>query len=149
MQCGFEFGLKYFFSFTSACHCNPFVILVLSFLRRPRAPSFAARIVLLCIPAQFCRKFDAWLEIDLELIADRLEAASLIFFVAHAIVWLDAMGLLAVVFLAMGTRVLLWLIILGLLFFFFSRALAFLGFLCSRSRDLHCSSEELLSELAP
>jgi hypothetical protein len=43
------------------------------------------------------------------------------------------MGLLAVVFLAMGARVLLWLIVLGFLFFFFSRAVAFLGFLCSRS----------------
>jgi hypothetical protein len=119
--------------FTFACHCNPFVILVLSFLRRPRAPSFAARIVLLRIPAQVRQKFDAWFEIDLKLIADRLEAVSLIFFVPHAFVRLDAMGLLAVVFLAMGARVLLWLIVLGFLFFFFSRAVAFLGFLCSRS----------------
>ncbi len=59
------------------------------------------------------------------------------------------MGLLAVVFLAMGARVLLWLVVLVLLFFFFSRALAFLGFLCSRSRDLRCSSDEPLSEQAP
>jgi hypothetical protein len=46
--------------FTVTCHCNPFVILVLSFLRRPRAPSFTARIVLLRIPAQLswkCRRF--------------------------------------------------------------------------------------------
>ena len=135
--------------FTFTCHCNPFVILVLSFLRRPRAPSFAARIVLLRIPAQVRQKFDAWFEIDLKLIADRLEAVSLIFFVPHAFVRLDAMGLLAVVFLAMGARVLLWLIVLSLLFFFFSRAMAFLGFLCLRSRDLRFSSEEPLSELAP
>jgi hypothetical protein len=135
--------------FTLTGHCNPFVILVLSFLRRPRAPSFAARIVLLRIPAQVRQKFDAWFEIDLKLIADRLEAVSLIFFVPHAFVRLDAMGLLAVVFLAMGARVLLWLIVLGLLFFFFSRAVAFLVFLCSRSRDLRFSSEEPLSELAP
>jgi hypothetical protein len=59
------------------------------------------------------------------------------------------MGLLAVVFLAMWARVLLWLIVLGLLFFFFSRAVAFLVFLSSRSRDLRFSSEEPLSELAP
>ncbi len=52
------------------CHCNPFVILVLSFLGRPRAPSFAARIVLLRIPAQGRRKCHAWFEIDLKLIAD-------------------------------------------------------------------------------
>ncbi len=86
---------------------------------------------------------------DLELIPDRLEAVSLIFFVPHAFVWLDAMGLLAVVFLAMGARVRLWLVVLVLLFFFFSQALAFLGFLCSRSRDLRCSSDEPLLELAP
>ena len=115
--------------FTFACHCNPFVILVLSFLRRPRAPSFAARIVLLRIPAQVRRKFDAWFEIDLKLIADRLEAVSLIFFVPHAFVRLDAMGLLAVVFLAMGARVLLWLIVLGLLFFLFLARRGLLGFL--------------------
>ena len=115
--------------FTFACHCNPFVILVLSFLRRPRAPSFAARIVLLRIPAQFCQKFDAWLEINFELIIDRLEAVSLIFFVPHAFVWLDAMGLLAVVFLAMGAHVLLWLVVLVLLFFLFLASLDLLRFL--------------------
>ena len=115
--------------FTFACHCNPFVILVLSFLRRPRAPSFAARIVLLRIPAQVRQTFDAWVEIDLKLIADRLEAVSLIFFVPHAFVRLDATGLLAVVFLAMGARVLLWLIVLGLLFFLFFARRGLLGFL--------------------
>jgi len=82
--------------FTSTCHCNPFVILVLSFLQRPRAPSFAARIVLLRIPTQVRRKFDVWFEIDLKLIADRLETVSLLFFVRHAFVRLDAMGLLVV-----------------------------------------------------
>jgi hypothetical protein len=34
-------------------------------------------------------------------------------------------------------------------FYFFSRAVAFLVFLCSRSRDLRFSSEEPLSELSP
>jgi len=39
---------------------------------------------------------------------------------------------------------------LSFTFFFFSRDLGFfLAFLCSRSRDLHCSSDELLSLLAP
>jgi hypothetical protein len=136
--------------FTFTGHCNPFVILVLSLLRRPRAPSFAARgIVLLRIPTQVRQKFDAWFEIDLKLIADRLEAVSFIFFVPHAFVRLDAMGLLAVVFLAMGARVLLWLIVLSLLFFLFLARRGLLGFLCSRSRDLRFSSEEPLSELAP
>ena len=59
------------------------------------------------------------------------------------------MGLLAVVFLAMGARVLLLLVYLSFSFFFFSHALAFLGFLISRMRDLRCSSDEPLSELAP
>jgi hypothetical protein len=58
-------------------------------------------------PAQVRRKCDAWFEIDLKLIADQLEAVSFIFYVPHACVGLDAMGLLAVVFLAMGARVLL------------------------------------------
>ncbi len=115
--------------FTCTSHCNPFVILVLSFLRRPRAPSFAARIVLLCIPAQVRRKCDAWFEIDLKLIADCLEAVYFIFYVPHAFFGLDAMGLLAVVFLAMGARVLLWLIVLGLLLFLFLARCGLLGFL--------------------
>ena len=114
--------------FTFTCHCNPFVIRVLSFLRRPHAASFTAQIVLLHIPAQVRRKFDAWFEINLKLIADRLEMVSLIFFVPHAFVRLDAMGLLAVVFLTMGARVLLWLIVLGLLFFLFLARRGLLGF---------------------
>ena len=54
---------------------------------------------------------------------------SLIFFVPHAFVRLDAMGLLAVVFLAMGAHVLLWLVVLVLLFFLFLARLGLLGFL--------------------
>ena len=117
------------FMFTATCHCNPFVILVLSFLGRPRAPSFAARIVLLRIPAQGRRKCHAWFEIDLKLIADRLETVSFIFFVPHTFVRLDAMGLPAVGFLAMWARVLLWLIVLGLLFLLFLAHRGLLGFL--------------------
>ncbi len=117
------------FRFTFAGHYDPFVILALSFLRLPRAPSFAARIVLLRISAQVCRKCDAWFEIDLKLIADRLEAVSFILYVPHAFVGRDAMGFLAVVFLAMGARVLLWLIVLGLLFFLFLARRGLLGFL--------------------
>ena len=39
------------------------------------------------------------------------------------------MGLLAVVFLAMGARVLLWLIVLVILFFLFLASLGLFGFL--------------------
>ncbi len=59
------------------------------------------------------------------------------------------MGLLAVVFLAMGACVLLWLAILGLLILLFPRDLDFLVLLFSRLRDLRRSSDEPLSELAP
>ncbi len=70
-----------------------------------------------------------WLEIYLELIADQLEVVSLIFLIPHAFVRLDAMGFLAVVFLAMGVCFLLWLVILGLLFLLFPARLGLLGFL--------------------
>jgi hypothetical protein len=89
---------------------------------------FAARIILLRIPAQVCHKFDAWPEIYLELIAYQLEVVSFVFFVPHAFVRLNAMGLLAVVLLAMGARVLLWLVVLVLLFFLFLARLGLLGF---------------------
>ena len=81
------------------------------------------------MPAQVRRKFDAWFEIDLKLITDRFEKVSLIFFVPHAFVRLDAMGFLAVVFLAMGAHVLRWLIVRVLLFFLFLVSLGLLGFL--------------------
>ncbi len=66
---------------------------------------------------------------DLKLIADRLETVSLIIFVPHAFVRLDVVGLLAVVFLAMWARVLLWLIVLGLLFLLCLSCHGLLGFL--------------------
>ena len=105
------------------------VILVLSFLWHPRALSFAPRIFLLRIPTQVCHKFDAWLELYVELIADWLEAVSLILLVPHAFVRFNAMGLPAVVFLAMGACVLLWLIVLVLCFLLFPVRLGLLGFL--------------------
>ena len=61
-----------------------------------------------------------WLEIYLKLITDQLEAVSLIFLVPHAFVRLNTMGFLAVVFLAMGACVLLWLDVLDILFLLFS-----------------------------
>jgi len=54
---------------------------------------------------------------------------SLIFLVPHAFVRFDAMGLLAVVFLAVGACVLLWFFVLVLLFLLFPARLGHLGFL--------------------
>ncbi len=71
------------------------------------------------------------------------------FLVPHAFVQFDAMGLLEVVFLAVGACVLLWFLSLSFSFFFFSQDLDILVFLCSRSQDLRCSSNEPLSELVP
>ena len=99
--------------------------------------------------SSFSTKFDAWLEIYLELIADQLEAVSLIFFVPRAFVRLNTMGLLAVVFLAIGARVLLWLVVLVLLFFLFLANLGLLGFLVLALQGLRCSSDKLQSELVP
>ncbi len=59
------------------------------------------------------------------------------------------MGLLAVVFLAVGACVLLWFYILVIPFLFFVQDLDILVFLCLRLRDLHGSFNEPLSELAP
>ena len=81
------------------------------------------------MPAQVRHKCDAWLESYFELIADQLEAVSLIFLVPHAFVRFDAMGLLAVVFLAVGACVLLWFFVLVPLFLLFLARLGHLGFL--------------------
>ncbi len=72
---------------------------------------------------------DAWLESYFKLIADQLEAVSLIFLVPHAFFWFNAMGLLAVVFFAVGACVLLWLFVLVLLFLLFLARLGHLGLL--------------------
>ncbi len=105
------------------------VILILSFLRRPLASSFALQIFLLHIPTQVRRKFEVWLELYFKLIADRLEAVSLILLVPHTLVRFNAMGLPAVVFLAVGACVLLWLVVLVLCFLLFPARLGLLGFL--------------------
>ncbi len=57
----------------------------------------------------------AWFERHFKLITDQFEAVSLVFLVPHALVWFDSMGLLAMDFLAVGARILLWLVILVLL----------------------------------
>jgi hypothetical protein len=68
----------------------------------PCAPSFALRILCACIPTQFRRKLVVWLESHLKLVADGFETVSLVFFVPHAFVQDNTMGLLALEFLAVG-----------------------------------------------
>ena len=129
--CGQRRGID-FVGIRSVLPCNgypPVVVVLLLILLQPRTPPFALRTCLLCIPPQVPRKFDAWLEIYFQLITDQLEAVSLIFLVPHAFVQLDAMGLLVVVFLAMGACVLLWLFLLFLLFLLLLARLGLLGFL--------------------
>jgi hypothetical protein len=116
-------------------------MIVLSVLWRHRTPSFAFRTFLLCISAQVSLKFVAWLGIYLELIAYRLEVVALILLVPRAFVQFDTMGLLALVFLAVGACVLLWLVVLVLLFFFFLQALAFLVS-CARVRKT-CAAPQM------
>ncbi len=89
-----------------------------------------------------------WLDSYFKLIADQLEVVSPIFLVPHAFVRFNVMGLLAVVFLAGGACVLLWLFVLVLLFLLFFERLGHLGFLVL-AQDLRCSSDEPLLELAP
>ncbi len=59
------------------------------------------------------------------------------------------MGLLAVVFLAVRACVFFGSLSLSFSFFFVSRDLDILVFLCLHLQDLRCSSDELLLELAP
>jgi hypothetical protein len=129
--------------------CGWFVILVLSFLRCPRALSFAPRIVLLRIPAQVRRKFDAWLKSTLSSLQIDLKWYPLYFLFHMHLSSSTRWGFLWWYFLQWGHVCFFGLSSLSFSFFFFSRALAFLGFLCLRLRDLRRSSDELLSELAP
>ncbi len=71
----------------------------------------------------------AWFEHHFKLITDQFEAVALLL-VPHAPVQFDSMGLLAMEFLAVGARILLWLIALVLLLSSASAAqLGTLGFL--------------------
>ncbi len=65
----------------------------------------------------------AWLESHLKLIADGFEMVSLVFFVPHAFVRVDAMGLPALEFLAVGTGVLCGRVVVILLLFLLSFAI--------------------------
>ncbi len=72
----------------------------------------------------------AWLECHFEFVADRFEPVALVLLVPHAFVRFDSMGLLAMELLAVGARILLWLIVFVLLLFSMATAqLGALGFL--------------------
>jgi hypothetical protein len=92
----------------------------------------------------------AGLEGHLELIADGFEPVFFVFFVPHAFVWVDAMGLPALEVFAMGACVLCWCLIVVLFCFFLllPRALACLSFLWLRPHGLRSSSDNLLLEVA-
>jgi hypothetical protein len=64
----------------------------------------------------------------------QFEVVALILLVPDALVWCDSMGLLASELLAVGARILLWLVVLVLLLFSASalqlRLLGFLALMC-------------------
>jgi hypothetical protein len=88
----------------------------------PHARSFALRILFVRVPAQFHHKLVAWLESHLKLVADEFEMVSLVFLVPYAFVRVNAMGLSALEFLAVGAGVLCGRVIVVLLLFFLSFA---------------------------
>jgi hypothetical protein len=81
------------------------------------------------------REFAAWFECHFKLVADQFEAAALVLPVSHSIVRFNLMGLLGMELLAVGARILLWLVILVLLLFFMATlqlgALRFLALACA------------------
>jgi hypothetical protein len=62
-------------------------------------------------------KFVVWLECHVEFVADQFEAVALVLLVPHSFVRFDLMGLLAMELLAVGARILFWLIVFVLLLF--------------------------------
>ncbi len=76
-----------------------------------------------------------WLECHFEFVADQFEAVALVLLVPHAFVQLKLMGLLAMELLAVGARILLWLVVFVLLLFSAATAqlgaLGFLALACS------------------
>ncbi len=76
----------------------------------------------------------AWFECHFELITDRFKVVAFVFLVPHAPFRFDLMGLLAMEFLAVGARILLWLIVLVILLSSVSAAqLVMMGFLATPS----------------
>jgi hypothetical protein len=76
----------------------------------------------------------AWFECHFELITDQFEPVALVFSVPHALVRFDLMRLLVMELLAVGARVLHWLVVLVLLLLSAPAArLGTLGFLAIAS----------------
>ncbi len=76
----------------------------------------------------------AWLECHFKFVADQFKAVALVLFVPHAFARFNLMGLLAMELLAVGTRILLWLVVFVLLLFSAATArLGALGFLALAS----------------
>ncbi len=77
----------------------------------------------------------AWFECHFELIADQFEAVALALLVSHALVRFDLMGFIAMELIAVGARILLWLVVLVLLLFSAATsqlgALGFLALACA------------------
>jgi hypothetical protein len=84
---------------------------------RSRVPSFALPILFVRVPTQFRRKLVAWLESHLKFVADGFEMVFLVFFVPHAFVQANVMGLPTLEFLAVGAGVLCRRIVVVLLLF--------------------------------
>ena len=102
------------FVFITGCSSNldpPVVIILPLNILRPRALSFALQIFCFCLLTHFRRKQVVGLEGQLKLIAKGFEPVSLVFFVPHAFVWVNAMGPPALDFFAMGACVLCWRLI--------------------------------------
>ena len=136
-----------------SCYHDPSIIIILPLnILHPCAPSFALRILRFCVPAHFCRKQVAWLESHLELVADGFELVTFVFFVPHAFLRINRIGLPALDFFAIGAHVFFKGASLLSFFFFFSvlpRDLDHLSFLRLRPCDLRSSSDNSLLEVAP
>jgi hypothetical protein len=111
-------GELYLFITVLLYNLGPSIIIILPLnILHPHAPPFPLRILIFCVPSQFCHKLVAWFESHLELVTDGFEMVPLVFSVPHAFVWVGMMGLLALELLAMGASVLCLRFITVLLLF--------------------------------
>jgi hypothetical protein len=76
-----------------------------------------------------------WFECHFKLVPDQFEAVALVLLVPHAFVWFDLIEILAMELIAVGARILLWLVVLVLVLFSLATsglgALGFLEFACT------------------